>query len=234
MNLRERHRDVAAYALGVLDPSDAFRFEEHLSECVECAVRLADLAPVASALGALAGPEGPEGPGGPGPEPSPKLLDRLLQEVALRRRRSSRRRLRLVATAAALIVALPALAAGLTDRAGGDGGPEDPEVRITATDAATGVYGAVDLRRKAWGTAVALRVSKLTGPRTCKLIVIGKDGEEHAVGNWSVPGAGYGMKGSPSDGQPLDIEVATALAPDEIGRFEVRGTTGEHLVSLDR
>ncbi|MGW1884661.1 anti-sigma factor family protein [Streptomyces sp. NPDC001970] len=228
MNLRERHRDVAAYALGVLDPSDAFRFEEHLSECVLCAVRLADFTPAASALAELAGP----GPGrAPTPAPSPKLLDRLLHEVAARRRHSSRRRLRLVVAAAALIVALPAVTPALVDGAGARGGR--PDARIAATDAATGVYGAVDLRAKDSGTSVALRVARLRGPRTCELVVVGRDGEEHRVTTWSVPSGGHGVPGSPGDGSPLDLEAATALRPDEIDHFEVRTVRGERLVTLN-
>ena len=37
MRSQETHRDVAAYALGVLDEADAFRFEDHLMECPRCA-----------------------------------------------------------------------------------------------------------------------------------------------------------------------------------------------------
>ncbi|MGW7369902.1 anti-sigma factor family protein [Streptomyces sp. NPDC054841] len=223
MNLRERHRDVAAYALGVLDPADAFRFEEHLSECVLCAVRLTDFTPVVSALSDLAGPGRPETP------PAPRLLDRMLHEVGAFHRRSSRRRLRLVAAAAALIVALPALVVGLSRDAGAG-----PVERIAATDSASGVYGAVDLRASDWGTAVALRVARLRGPRTCELVAIGKDGEEHTVTSWSVPSGGYGIPGSPGNEKPLDIEVGTAMQDREIDRFEVRTVNGDRLVSLKR
>ncbi|MFD7446109.1 zf-HC2 domain-containing protein [Streptomyces sp. NPDC059909] len=228
MNLRERHRDVAAYALGVLDPSDAFRFEEHLSECVLCAVRLADFTPVSSALAELAGPGRPLQ--AVSQLPSPSLLDRLLREVAVRRRHSSRRRLRLVAAAAALIVALPVVMVGLMDGNGGGG----PDARIVATDAATGVHGAVDLRTADWGTAVALRMAQLRGPRTCELVVVDRDGKEHKVTTWSVPAGGYGIAGSPGNENPLDLEAATALRPGEIDRFEVRTMRGERLVTLDR
>ncbi|MDI9883382.1 zf-HC2 domain-containing protein [Streptomyces sp. HNM0645] len=226
MNLREQHRDVAAYALGVLDPADAFRFEEHLADCGLCALWLSDFAPVASALGDLAGPGRADEP------PAQRLLERLLHEVAVRRRRASRRRLRLVAAAAALVVALPAAAVSLSRGPDGPvtGGPDE---RITATDGATGVYGAVDLRSKGWGTAVALRMAKLPGPRTCRLVAVAKDGREYAVTSWSVPPAGYGTD-APGAEEEMDMEAGTALQREEIGRFEVRTDSGEHLVSLDR
>ncbi|GFH37963.1 zf-HC2 domain-containing protein [Streptomyces pacificus] len=226
MNLREQHRAVAAYALGVLDPSDAFRFEEHLAECGLCALQLSDMAPLASALGALAGPGRADEP------PSPRILELLLHEVATLRRRGSRRRLRLVAAAAALVVALPAVAVGLFPGREGavTGGPDE---RIAATDGATGVYGAVDLRSRGWGTAVALRMAKLPGPKTCRLVAVARDGREYAVTSWSVPVGGYGTGATGAEDE-LDMEVGTVLRREEIGRFEVRTESGEHLVSLDR
>ncbi|AWK12334.1 hypothetical protein SSP531S_38680 [Streptomyces spongiicola] len=226
MNLREQHRAVAAYALGVLDPADAFRFEEHLSECGLCTLQISDFAPVASALGALAGPGRADEP------PAPRVLEHLLHEVATRRRRGSRRRLRLVAAAAALVVALPAVAVSLFPGTEGpaEGGPDE---RIAATDGATGVYGAVDLRSRGWGTAVALRMAKLPGPKTCRLVAVATDGREYSVTSWSVPAGGYGT-GASGTADELDMEVGTVLRRDEIGRFEVRTDSGEHLVSLDR
>jgi len=38
----DSHRECRAYALGVLDAADAFRFEDHLMECPQCALLLAD------------------------------------------------------------------------------------------------------------------------------------------------------------------------------------------------
>ena len=49
------HRDVAAYALGVLDERDAARFEDHLAECDACAVELESLLPVTAMLSQVDG-----------------------------------------------------------------------------------------------------------------------------------------------------------------------------------
>ena len=46
MRSQERHRDVAAYALGVLDEADAFRFEDHLMECARCAAHVTEFGPI--------------------------------------------------------------------------------------------------------------------------------------------------------------------------------------------
>ncbi|WP_405804467.1 zf-HC2 domain-containing protein [Streptomyces sp. NBC_00210] len=222
MSMQQRHQDVAAYALGVLEPADTFRFEEHLAECVMCTVRLSDFTSVAAAVAELAGPERVEA------RPGPRLLDRLTDEVAVFRQRSRRRRLRLVAAAAALIVALPAAAVAL--RSGGAVAPKGQ--RVVATDARTGITVAAAVQKRVWGTAVAMRLTHLPGPRTCRLVAVGKDGIEHPVLTWSVPDGGYGMPGSGGHEEPLDIEGGTDVPTGEIGRWEVRTQDGQPLVSL--
>jgi hypothetical protein len=50
MTAYEAHLDVASYALGVLDPGDVDRFEEHLVTCDPCATELEALLPVTRLL----------------------------------------------------------------------------------------------------------------------------------------------------------------------------------------
>lgn len=222
MSLQQRHRDVAAYALGVLEPADAFRFEEHLADCVMCTVQLSDFASAATSLAELAGPDRVEA------RPSRRLLDRLTDEVVAVRRRSRRRRLQLVAAAAALIVALPAAALAIQDAGSGSPAPR----QIVAKDATTGVTAAAATQDRAWGTAVALRLSGLKGPGACRLVAIGKDGIEHPVLTWTVPTGGYGIPGAEGHEDPLDIEGGTDLPSGDIGHWEVRTLDGQPLVSL--
>ncbi|NDZ84405.1 zf-HC2 domain-containing protein, partial [Streptomyces sp. SID10115] len=72
----ERHRDAGAYALGVLDEADAFRFEDHLMDCPACLLELGELHAPARQLGLYdrATPAAVD----PFAAPSPGLLDRLL------------------------------------------------------------------------------------------------------------------------------------------------------------
>ena len=44
------HTEVAAYALGLLDPGDVARFEQHLADCADCRAELAELGPAARML----------------------------------------------------------------------------------------------------------------------------------------------------------------------------------------
>ncbi|MEJ8638787.1 zf-HC2 domain-containing protein [Streptomyces sp. NPDC006475] len=224
MGMQQRHQDVAAYALGVLEPGDAFRFEEHLAECVLCTVQLSDFSSVASAISDLTGP------GVIASRPSPRLLERLTEEVALMRRRSSRRRLRLVAAVAALIVALPLGALAMRT-------PQDPVPpavagkQVTVKDAGSGVTASAFVEDRMWGTAVAMRLSGLTGPGSCRLVAVGKDGIEHPVLSWRVPQGGYGTD-VPGHAKPLEIEGGTDLASRDIGRWEVRTFDGKPLLTI--
>ncbi|MFD0535722.1 hypothetical protein ACFQY7_20245 [Actinomadura luteofluorescens] len=95
---------------------------------------------------------------------------------------------------------------------------------MSATDTGTGVTGTVAMQQKAWGSRIALRLSKVAGPLSCELVAVDERGKAHTVVGWSVPAKGYGLPGSP---QPqLALQGGTALRPQEISRFEVR-TIGE-------
>ncbi|WP_240135696.1 hypothetical protein [Streptomyces sp. MUM 178J] len=225
MSAQQRHRDAAAYALGVLEPADAFRFEEHLARCVMCAVWLSDFAPTTAALAELSGPCPVWGcrPGG-------RMLDRLTREVAGRARRARRRRLALVAAAAALVVALPA---GVVAYRGGAAGEADAAGRTTVVrDAASGVTAEATTRDQEWGTAVALRLSGLAGladRKAFRLVAVGKDGADHPVLGWSQP-SGSGPRGGAEE--PVTLEGGTDLPSGEIARWEVWDEGGERVLSL--
>ncbi|AWW36402.1 MULTISPECIES: zf-HC2 domain-containing protein [Streptomyces] len=214
MRSLERHRDVGAYALGVLNEADAFRFEDHLMECPSCSVQVTEFGPTARQLMLYrrATPRAVHPVAGPGP----RLLDRLLGEVAQRRRAGRRRMLVAVAAAVLCAVAGPGIAI-VTD----DG---DRSVRVSATDERTGVWAQVTSEDEAWGSQVVLEVKDAAGPRVCRLVAVGRDGSEETVTSWTVPRL---------DARPNTMQGAAALHPDQIERYEVRTTGGKRLVTLD-
>src|SRR5262249_26863920 len=125
------HRDVAAYALGLLSPRDEAEFETHLAGCELCAMELAEFTRVAAVLpdvdvDSLADAEGYD--------PDGRQLDRLLNRVGYQRRRSQRHGMS--AAAAAVRLAAGGLAAGGVIgglAAGGrDGGTGKPGALPTA------------------------------------------------------------------------------------------------------
>ncbi|MFE0822708.1 anti-sigma factor family protein [Streptomyces sp. NPDC058847] len=214
MRSLESHRDVGAYALGVLDEADAFRFEDHLMECPRCATQVTEFGPATRQLMLYrqATPRSVH----PVPRPGPRLLDRLLAEVAALRRSGRRRVLYAVAAAVVCAVAGPGavLHAGQADA---------PAVRLTATDERSGVWARVSAEDRAWGTGVELTVKDAAGPRPCRLVAVGRDGTEQTVTSWTVPG---------HDARPNTMRGGAALHPDQIARYEVRTADGERLVTL--
>ncbi|MEV6617384.1 zf-HC2 domain-containing protein [Streptomyces sp. NPDC051051] len=215
MRSLERHRDVGAYALGVLDEAEAFRFEDHLMECPRCAAEVTEFGATTRQLMLYrrATPRAVHPFAGPGPQ----LLDRLLHEVAARRRAVGRRLLYAVAAAVVAAVAGPVLA--MTAAAGG----EEPARVVAATDQRSGVWAQVTSEDELWGSQVELKVKDAAGPRACHLIVIGHDGSEETVTSWMVPD---------HDARPNTMKGGATMRTDEIARYEVRTMTGETLVVL--
>lgn len=218
MRSLERHRDVGAYALGVLDEAEAFRFEDHLMECPSCAVQVTEFGPAARQL--MLYRSATPRPVHPLAKPGPRMLDRLVSQVAVRHR-SGRRRL-LLALAASLVIAVSAPAVTVMARDGGGGG--EAAVSVAATDERSGVWAEVTWEDEAWGSHLRLTVKDGAGPRVCRLVVIGRNGSEETVTSWSV---------DRHDARPNTMRSGSAMHPDEIARYEVRTAQGEHLVTLE-
>ncbi|MFE0252623.1 zf-HC2 domain-containing protein [Streptomyces sp. NPDC059010] len=214
MRSLERHRDVAAYALGVLNEAEAFRFEDHLMECARCAAHVTEFGPVTRQL-LLYRRSTPQFVH-PMAKPGPQMLNRLLEAVAARHRALRRRTL--FAVAASVVVALAG--PGIAIMAGGD----DKAVQVVeATDARSGVWAQVTTENEAYGSQVELKVKDGAGPRACHLIAIGRDGSKETVTSWSA---------AHHDARENTMMGASAMHTDEILRYEVRTAGGDHLVTL--
>ncbi|GHI03371.1 hypothetical protein AQI88_00825 [Streptomyces cellostaticus] len=215
MRSLERHRDVGAYALGVLDEAEAFRFEDHLMECPQCAAHVTEFGPTARQLMLYrrATPRFVH----PMTQPGPRLLDRLLGELGQRHRARRRRFLYGLAASVVLAVAGP----GIMVYAGHD----QPAARVTAaTDPKTGVWAQVTTEDGDAGSRMRLEVKDTSGPHSCRLVVIGNDGSEQVVSGWNV-GA--------HDTDMTTTMAGSTMHPDEIARYEVRTADGQPLVTLD-
>lgn len=230
------HWDVAAYALGVLDPREVPRFEQHLAQCPRCAAELERLVPATAVLADVDPAQLRE-------EEDFRLAGRLLEAVRGQRRRArTRRRLAVAAgTAVAAATAGFALLVGASWSAIGTGPPGaagptttdpspattpigigGPELaggeRFSATDPTTGVHADVLLDEMDWGTQVSFALSSLSGPRECQLMVVRADGSGHAAASWRVPADGYGTEEHPA---PLLLQSATSIPRTEIDHVQV-------------
>ncbi|MFJ8671288.1 anti-sigma factor family protein [Streptomyces sp. NPDC093589] len=239
----DRHSDVGAYALGVLDGADADRFEAHLVGCDRCAAELEHLMGLPPLLAEFK--ESAPTPQTLTAVPGPGLLDGLLREVSAGRRSRGRRRLFLVAAAAVLIVGGPLAALALTK--GGSQEASAPPLanavraqfdageKAVSVDPETKVSAGVSMAAKPWGTQVVLQLANVKGPLTCDLVAVGKDGKRQTVTTWAVPEGGYGIKGSAAkwNREPLYAAGGAALNRGDIDRFEIRTLAGERLATVD-
>ncbi|MFI6007609.1 zf-HC2 domain-containing protein [Streptomyces sp. NPDC051243] len=215
MRSLERHRDVAAYALGVLNEAEAFRFEDHLMECPRCAAHVTEFGPVTRQL-MLYRRSTPRFVH-PLAKPGPQLLNRLLEAVAARRRALRRRTLYAVAASVVIALAGPGVAVMA-------GGGDTPVQVVQATDARSGVWAQVTTEDEVYGSQVELKVKDGAGSRSCHLIAIGRDGSEETVTSWHA---------ADHDARENTMTGASAMHTDEIVRYEVRTAEGEHLVTLE-
>lgn len=243
---RADHMDVAAYALGVLDEQDTERFEEHLATCWACAAELETMVPV---VGLLSGIDGETMSALEQTQTDPALLDRTLVAVRADRRRTRFRQLLATAAAVVVlggltgigfasvverddappdVIAGPTTSAPLTPPPGTrSAGPNEPNVggneeegdQHDVVDPSTGVKTTFFVVAKEFGTRVNFSLSRLPGPRTCRLVVVRKNATTEVISTWSVPAGGYGTNTNP---QLLTLSAATSTPVDDIKQFQVQ------------
>ncbi|MFF1904897.1 zf-HC2 domain-containing protein [Kitasatospora sp. NPDC058218] len=220
------HLDVGAYVLGVLDPAERVAFAAHLADCPRCTREVGELGfmePLLAEYAASAEAAGLD-PAGPAPQPDTLLLDRLVAEVSAGRRRGKVRRLVLVAVAAVMVVAGPAVTAVVVTADSTPGVVAVASQQFAATDATTGAHAVVGIDGKGWGSQVSLELSNVRGPLSCDLVAVSHTGERQTVTTWSVPAAGYGSAGAGP--AALRTNGGTGFAPTDIDHFEVRTLDG--------
>ncbi|MFZ3570238.1 anti-sigma factor family protein [Streptomyces sp. BH097] len=251
------HETVGAYALGILDDTEASAFEAHLATCEQCARNLEEFAGMEPMLAALADLPAERGaPRLPTPDigdslaarPSPRLAESLADELGRRRAKKRRRGLFLVAAAAALIIGGPLTVMAVTDD-GGTGTLADPHPtspaedaffhhmpeKVKATDAKTNVTATIGMEKKAWGTHTVLELKNVKGPLKCSLVAVGKNGERETVTTWAVPKWGYGIDTSTNANakRPLYVHGGAAFDRGQIDHFEVETLDGKRLVEVN-
>jgi Putative zinc-finger len=175
----EHAQDVAAYALGTLDPADRARLEAHLPGCAECREVLASVAGLPRML-ALVPPDtfradGATQRGHPAERPWEAMYERLLAAAVTRRR--SRRRLALTGAAAVLVLAAAAGGAAVVEALSG------PAVQVVAGGAGA-VKATVQVRETSTGTALRLQLTGVPPQEHCSLVAVDRDGHREVASTW--------------------------------------------------
>ncbi len=254
------HWDVAAYALGVLDTRESALFEEHLTQCVSCAVELESLLPVTAALAevdreAFLGAEQSQRRG--------RMLDQMVNVVAFDRSRTHARRLLAAAAGTVAILLLVGLSAfagtvwsGRSNEAvapaptatgsAGPGGSRPATAPGTGGPGVGGVEGpppdeVFESTSATTGVNVKLGLSSAAWGTAVSLELSSVRGpltcQLVALG----PGGSEVVStwkvppdgyGTPKHPDPVFLEASTAVSRDSIDRFEVRtaSSTGESKV----
>ncbi|MBO1766520.1 anti-sigma factor [Allobranchiibius sp. GilTou38] len=216
--------DLAAYALGALEPADEMAVRDHLPTCEECRAELAEFSAIVPRLAAVADSDLTL------PRPPAALFDRVAAAVDAteqdgtqeppasgptwreRALRGGRRRLIAVAAVLALLVA---------------GGAALTAQRLNQPDTVNAVAtsGAVTMHVRATGVAsgTTLRISVDGIPQNvqCHLVVTKDDGSRHSAGWWSSGYSGHAVYTSSTDVPRRHLAVLTLYGAD-----------GESLVSL--
>lgn len=111
---------------------------------------------------------------------------------------------------------------GIGGPTGQTGGISEDAEKFSARDNETGVEAQLLLESKIWGTQIAFQLTKLTGPRTCRLVVFRESGTTEVLNTWNVPPSGYGTKDEP---QPLLLSTTTATPRNDIDRIQIQSVT---------
>lgn len=219
------HTDVAAYSLGLLEPSDKLDFEAHLASCESCAAELAEFSAMAELF---------EGMGQldlTNDEPDENAITDLVSRRAAALRRRSWQRSVLVAAACVVLLAAGVFA-GFSTAPRSSGSAVTPTLAGAlhkATSPASGITGTVGLVAMPWGTRVTLQLGKVKGPLDCELIAVSRTGEQRVMVGWLVPAAGYGVPGHPAD---LLIAGGTSISMDNLAAIKVVVVNGRTLLSI--
>jgi anti-sigma factor RsiW len=213
--------ELAAHALGLLDPREAAAVQAHLTTCSQCRREYFDLRETSQLLEEVPPEMFLEGPPHPDAEP---VLQRALWQVR-GESRSRRGRRRVVLAVAAVVTGLAlaggsAVVARLTAPDTSVAGPVAPgTVSVQGTDGA--VRLAADLTPARGWVKVTAHVSGIPAGERCEVVVVGKDGSQEVAGSW--------LTGSDPAGATVD--GSAVIAPDQVARVVVRNEDGRQFVS---
>jgi len=198
---------VAAYVLDALEPDESAQLQEHLIGCDACQDELAAVGWIPPLLPLVDAAE-VERLDGAAEAPSPRLLERLIAEIAREARTPRGRRLTALAGAAALL-----LAVGGLSTAAGPASSHQQTSKVNAVDPRTHVHAAVTVSGRSWGTELGLTLSGAYPNGTCSLIARSDDGRRDTAATWvASPQGTANVPGATSipAGHLTELDVVTA------------------------
>jgi anti-sigma-K factor RskA len=198
---------VASLVLGLLDPGEHRRLQEHVSGCASCQRTQAEFSELPGLLDKAAAQDLTMG----APAPSELTYERLQRQLAPGRRRPRTRWY--TAAAAALVLT------GLGAWAAVDSGDAQPAVVVSA--ASGQIHALARFIPNPTGTTISLTLSGVMPGQTCQLVAIGRDGHRETASTWI---ANY--QGSAT------VHGSVAMSQRQMARLEVETLSGRTLITL--
>jgi hypothetical protein len=174
---REWRGDLAAAALGNLDPNDELRLQAHLDGCAACREELQEISQVARAL-----PAADTTHAMARHDPPSVLGDRVLGRLAWERASKRKHRRNRFLVAAAAVVAVAAASVGVIDVL--PSSPHQELRRVAFSVEPKGVQAHAVLQQQEYGTEVKLHVTGLDDGGWYWLWLTGDDGHRVAAGTF--------------------------------------------------
>jgi hypothetical protein len=174
---REWRGDLAAAALGNLDPNDELRLQAHLDGCAACREELHEISQVARAL-----PAADTTHAMARHDPPSVLGDRVLGRLAWERASKRKHRRNRFLVAAAAVVAVAAVSFGVIEVL--PPSPQHDFRKVAFSVEPKGVHAQAVLQQQEYGTKVKLHVTGLNDGGWYWLWLTGDDGHRVAAGTF--------------------------------------------------
>jgi hypothetical protein len=174
---REWRGDLAAAALGNVDPNDELRLQAHLDGCAACRDELREISEVARAL-----PAADTAHAMARHDPPVVLGERVLGRLAWERASKRKHRRNRFLAAAAAVVAVAAATVGVVDVLPPSGHAQTRQVAFSVVP--KGVRADAVLQQQEYGTEVKLHVKGLDDGGWYWLWLTGDDGHRVAAGTF--------------------------------------------------
>lgn len=206
---------VAAYVLDALEPDESALLQEHLADCTACQDELAAVAWIPPLLPLVDAAE-VERLEGTSEAPPPRLLERLVADVAREARTPRGRRVTAMVGAAAVLVGVGALSTASELSSG-----HQQASTVQAVDPRTHVHAAVTVSSRSWGSQLGLTLTGAYPNGTCSLVARSDDGRSDTAATWVASSQGT-----------ASVPGATSIPAGHLKELDVVTSTGYQLVRI--
>lgn len=207
---------VAAYVLDALEPDESALLQEHLADCTACQDELSAVAWIPPLLPLVDTAE-LERLEDSSEEPPPRLLERLIADVAREARTPRGRRVAVMVGAAAVLVGIGGASAAIglsTDHS-------PATATVQAVDPHTHVHATVTVSGQSWGSELGLTLSGAYPNGTCSLVARSDDGRSDTAATWVASPQGT-----------AHVPGATSIPAGHLKELDIVTSTGYQLVRI--